>query len=381
MLPAWVYFRPPNPGRPAPGWSTPQPQGPVKRPIKANSWEDQSSDGWSDSGSSNYPKDASYSFAYDAGSHNRQEYSDPWGTVRGSYSYIDPTGVRRTVHYTAGSATGFKILNAQPSSVVSTVYREPVHPTQVIHHQRQPSAFVYHLHPDGGWKPWKGRDDSQGSTPKPTGNGRRRQRPQNPNAISHSYHYQSQGRVKPSQGDETLLKPKQQRQRRPQFPSKSDLEEVYDQQYSDTADNGEQLILDETRFEALTDPGENKVTDTKIRGYQGGYGDKNPLLVMSTTKSAGEESDPGTKKPALSIAKMMSMRMSQSQRKSKSSSNSNGSSSKQSGSSKPDHIPMTMSNSGRLMHYPRSHNENSRNEHGSSNNQYHGSRDNQAELN
>jgi hypothetical protein len=118
------------------------------------------------------------------------------------------------------------------------------------------------------------------------------------------------------------------------------------------------LLLDETRYEELTDPGENKVTGTKIRGYQGGYGDKNPLLVMSNSgggggKGGGEEPEAGSKKP-LSIAKMMSMRMSQSQSMRKGKSSGGGGR-----GSKPEHIPMTMSNSGRLMHYPRGHNSES----------------------
>ena len=38
-----------------------------------------------------------------------KEESDEYGNRRGSYSYVDPTGQRRTVTYTAG-VNGFQVL-------------------------------------------------------------------------------------------------------------------------------------------------------------------------------------------------------------------------------------------------------------------------------
>jgi hypothetical protein len=371
--PAWVYFRPPNPGRPAPsrgasgggGWSAPaKPQ----RPVKVNYPEDNyGSDGsWDQDAGSNYPNsDASYAFAFDAGDHNRHEVADPWGNVRGSYSYIDPNGIRRTVHYSASSATGFKILKAEPSSQVSTVYREPR--PRPRPQQQQPSAFVYHLHPDGGWKPWEASHSRTPQSGKP-------RRPQN--SVSQSYHYQSQTFGRKGQDDplqQTLLTPTAKRQRKPPTKSqKSDLEEIQptvDQQYSDS--DYETQDLAETRFDSQRNDVHSK--GPEIRGYRGGYGDKNPLLVLSeSTKSErtiGPEANiededimksNGNKpemenqsKGPISIGKMMSMRMSSSQKKSKGNSRSPMTNSN---SRKHDSGPTMITNPGRLMHYPRSRN-------------------------
>lgn len=158
---------------------------------------------------------------------------------------MDPSGIRRTVHYTAGAATGFKILSSQPSKLIERVYRDPI----VL--KRKPSAFVYHLHPDGGWKPWTGRKET----------------------------------------------------RREQGSMSLDNEPE------------EELALEETRLEALN-PGKEVFEKTRqrneryepelerlqekrsleLRGYKGGYGDENPLLVMET-------------KRRVSPGKMMALRM------------------------------------------------------------------------
>ncbi|CAL8089208.1 unnamed protein product [Orchesella dallaii] len=114
--------------------------------------------------------DSSYVFGYETDTSNRLEKADPYGNVKGSYSYIDPDGVKRTVHYIAGGSTGFQVINASPSitrgvrleapqgfvvkrvpqSLRAAESRFPV-PITVP----QPSAIVYHIHPDSGWKPWE----------------------------------------------------------------------------------------------------------------------------------------------------------------------------------------------------------------------------------
>nr|XP_027224063.1 uncharacterized protein LOC113816221 [Penaeus vannamei] len=53
------------------------------------------------------PRDASYSFSYDAGQSSRSESADPNLNVQGTFSFDADDGVRRTVNYVAGSATGF----------------------------------------------------------------------------------------------------------------------------------------------------------------------------------------------------------------------------------------------------------------------------------
>ncbi|XP_037796648.1 endochitinase A-like [Penaeus monodon] len=53
------------------------------------------------------PRDASYSFSYDAGQSSRSESADPNLNVQGTFSFDADDGIRRTVNYVAGSATGF----------------------------------------------------------------------------------------------------------------------------------------------------------------------------------------------------------------------------------------------------------------------------------
>ncbi|XP_042882096.1 uncharacterized protein LOC122259412 [Penaeus japonicus] len=53
------------------------------------------------------PRDASYSFTYDAGESSRSENADPNLNVKGTYSFNADDGIRRTVNYVAGSSTGF----------------------------------------------------------------------------------------------------------------------------------------------------------------------------------------------------------------------------------------------------------------------------------
>ncbi|KAG8235752.1 hypothetical protein J437_LFUL015373 [Ladona fulva] len=53
------------------------------------------------------PKDASYSFSYDAGDHSRQESSDHAGNIKGYYSFVAKDGVNRKVDYEAGAERGF----------------------------------------------------------------------------------------------------------------------------------------------------------------------------------------------------------------------------------------------------------------------------------
>ncbi|XP_047492212.1 uncharacterized protein LOC125041372 [Penaeus chinensis] len=52
-------------------------------------------------------RDASYSFSYDAGQSSRSESADPNLNVQGTFSFDADDGIRRTVNYVAGSATGF----------------------------------------------------------------------------------------------------------------------------------------------------------------------------------------------------------------------------------------------------------------------------------
>lgn len=149
--------------------------------------------------------DSSYVFGYETDSANRLEKADPYGNVRGSYSYIgssinqllsrhhsrqkhvpkykrsprkskkslksilDPDGTKRTVHYIAGGKTGFQVIHASPS--ISRGVRLEAPPGYVVKRVPslrtsesrypipitvpQPSAIVYHIHPDSGWKPWE----------------------------------------------------------------------------------------------------------------------------------------------------------------------------------------------------------------------------------
>ena len=62
--------------------------------------------------SSQAPRDASYSFSYNAEDHSRSETSDPDLNVQGSYSFIGDDGQERTLNYVAGTGTGFQAEGA-----------------------------------------------------------------------------------------------------------------------------------------------------------------------------------------------------------------------------------------------------------------------------
>ncbi|XP_073992901.1 uncharacterized protein [Rhodnius prolixus] len=54
------------------------------------------------------PSDASYSFSYNAGDHTRQESSDAFGNVVGSFSFLaNDDGLNRQVDYESGAGKGF----------------------------------------------------------------------------------------------------------------------------------------------------------------------------------------------------------------------------------------------------------------------------------
>jgi hypothetical protein len=88
--------------------------------------------------------------------------------ILGSYSYIDENGVKRTVHYVAGSSTGFQVIGSSPSS--SHAVRIEAPPGFVLSRKRahsqpeltasasshgHPTTLVYHVGPDSSsWRPW-----------------------------------------------------------------------------------------------------------------------------------------------------------------------------------------------------------------------------------
>ncbi|XP_071443149.1 larval cuticle protein A2B-like [Hetaerina americana] len=71
----------------------------------------------------------SYSFSYDVndavtGDIKSQSESLENGVVKGSYSLVDPAGIKRTVQYTADDISGFNaVINNEP---VATVVKAPV---------------------------------------------------------------------------------------------------------------------------------------------------------------------------------------------------------------------------------------------------------------
>ena len=176
-----MYYRPPN-NRPlvqqqAGGWTSKKPTIPPPQLLPQADEDCDQGTGWSEDENDiadPYPKDKSYSFGYNAGDQTRQEVSDAYGNIRGSYSYVDPNGVQRTVHYTAGHS-GFKVLSAEPS-ILRPVYANaprvssiPI-PLPVMSQLSQfssrltgpvpqASAIVYHIHPGNGigaeWRPWE----------------------------------------------------------------------------------------------------------------------------------------------------------------------------------------------------------------------------------
>lgn len=58
--------------------------------------------------------DGSYSFSYKTPESTRTEVADPNLNVEGSYSFVDPTGLTRTVNYKAGALTGFVVEDNPP---------------------------------------------------------------------------------------------------------------------------------------------------------------------------------------------------------------------------------------------------------------------------
>ncbi|XP_046393337.1 uncharacterized protein LOC124161145 [Ischnura elegans] len=54
------------------------------------------------------PGDGSYSFAYKADDHSREESADAAGNVRGQFSFVAKDGINRKVEYTAGAEKGFE---------------------------------------------------------------------------------------------------------------------------------------------------------------------------------------------------------------------------------------------------------------------------------
>jgi len=85
------------------------------------------------------------SYSQDDGVEFKEE-SDPDGTRRGSYSYVDPSGQRRTVSYTAGKngfqATGDHLPQAPaaPAHTAQPQYRQPA-PQQYQPQQYQPQQY------------------------------------------------------------------------------------------------------------------------------------------------------------------------------------------------------------------------------------------------
>ncbi|XP_046398625.1 cuticle protein 21-like [Ischnura elegans] len=71
-----------------------------------------------------YNPNPSYSFSYDVkddetGDTKTQSESLENGVVKGSYSVVDPDGVKRTVEYTADAVNGFNaVVNMEPSDIV-----------------------------------------------------------------------------------------------------------------------------------------------------------------------------------------------------------------------------------------------------------------------
>ncbi|XP_071439701.1 cuticle protein 21-like [Hetaerina americana] len=71
-----------------------------------------------------YNSNPSYSFSYDVkddetGDTKTQSESLENGVVKGSYSVVDPDGIKRTVEYTADAINGFNaVVNMEPSGVV-----------------------------------------------------------------------------------------------------------------------------------------------------------------------------------------------------------------------------------------------------------------------
>ncbi|XP_071443009.1 cuticle protein 21-like [Hetaerina americana] len=104
----------------------------------------------------------SYSFSYDVsdaetGDTKTQSESMENGVVKGSYSVVDPDGVKRTVEYTADAVNGFNaVVNMEPSNIVIPAPKakapeppkaeapapEPVKPAAPVAH-----AAVYHAAP------------------------------------------------------------------------------------------------------------------------------------------------------------------------------------------------------------------------------------------
>lgn len=193
---------------------------------------------------------------------------------------------------------------------------------------------------------------------------------------------------------QTLLTPTSpKKQRRPthasqraQKPNLEEIQPTVDQQYSDS--DYETQDLAETRFEPQRNEGHSsKKGGMEIRGYRGGYGDKNPLLVASESatrprtverdgdneddemmKSNGNKPEMETQtKGSISIGKMMSLRMSTSQKKSKGNMNMNRgpmNSNPNGRKSEQNDGPTMIANPGRLMHYPKSRNIDNNNSRG-----------------
>ena len=68
-----------------------------------------------------------YKFISSGPDQRRSETSDPDGTVRGSYSYLDDKGVQRTVEYIAGAGIGYRVLKMTTGPGSHLVPRPALH--------------------------------------------------------------------------------------------------------------------------------------------------------------------------------------------------------------------------------------------------------------
>ena len=113
-----------------------------------------------------------------------------------------------------------------------------------------------------------------------------------------------------------------------QVPVKDDTEQIYEQEYGtgdDQYGDDEYQIVADTKYEPLKTNTNTENGKIMIQSYKGGYGDKNPLLVMSESSARPRESSSSmkdgkqveqettTSRP-ISVARMMSMRMSKSRK-------------------------------------------------------------------
>ena len=71
--------------------------------------------------------DPSYDFKFKTNEYQRTEDQDSTGRVRGLYSYVDDVGDKHSVRYSAGSGTGYEVLNPVPDAPSKIRYESPLY--------------------------------------------------------------------------------------------------------------------------------------------------------------------------------------------------------------------------------------------------------------